>query len=594
LGGRITKDFVDRVRDAADIARVVSDYVALKPAGHRLKGLCPFHQEKTPSFSVDPEAKLFYCFGCQTGGDLFKFVQLYENVSFPEAVELLASRCGVPLPEDRPKTPEERARERALEIQTVADEFFRRMLREEAGAECRAYLARRGIAPETVERLGLGCAPDGWDRLTTHAAARRIRPDELAAAGLAVPRKDGSGYYDRFRNRLIFPIRDAHGRTVAFGGRALGPQDEPKYLNSPESPAYVKGEHLYGLDLAREAIRREGYAIVVEGYMDVAALAQAGFEQAVASLGTAFTPAQAKLVARATQRVVVSYDGDAAGTAAAAKSLGVLLEHGLDFRVVDLPAGLDPDDTIRERGADAYAKLVRTAPGYLDWVLDREVRARDVERPEEKVAVINAVLPHLSRLNSPIERVAWAGKVADAVRLEDRWVKEELGRTLREAGSAIRERRGGPGAKLTQAEAHLILLLLGSETDRDAILERLGPEDLEPGSPIDAIVRTVRRLNEEEVPVDYAAVFQALNDDAHRTLLTQVAFRDESMDERVAVEGCLEVLTKRRLERERRDVLDALRRERDPAAVEDLLARKQELGRQIAFLSGGALENGAR
>jgi DNA primase len=584
---------VDRVRDAADIVRVVSEYVALKPAGHRFKGLCPFHQEKTPSFSVDPEAKLYYCFGCQAGGDLFKFVQQYDNVSFPEAVETLAERCGVALPQDRPKTPEERARERALEIHAVADAYYRTMLVEPVGRRCREYLERRGLSSETLERLGVGYAPAGWEHLSEYVRRKNIRPQELIESGLAVARKSGSGQYDRFRDRLIFPIRDIHGKTVAFGGRALGPDEEPKYLNSPESPAYVKGEHLYGLDQARESIRREGYAIVVEGYMDLAALVQAGFHQTVASLGTALTAAQAKLLSRTTQRVIVSYDGDAAGTAAAAKSLGLLLEHGLDVRVVDLPAGLDPDDTIRERGADAYAKLLRTAPGYLEWVLRREVRSRDVERPEDKVAVINAVLPHLSRLTNPIERVAWATRVAEAVALEDRLVLDELKKTLRTAGTSIRTRHE-PGPRIAQSEALLVLLLLGTDEERQAVLDQLDPEDLEPGSPVEEIVRVVRTLQEEGDPVEYATVFQALEDDAHRGLLASLAFRDESMDAGLAVDGCLATFRRRRLEREQRSVVDALKRERDPAMIDDLLARKMNLRRRIASLTDGVQEDGAR
>lgn len=573
---------------------MVSEYVALKPAGHRFKGLCPFHQEKTPSFSVDPEAKLFYCFGCQAGGDLFKFVQQYENVSFPEAVELLAERCGIALPRDHPKTPEERARERALEVHALADAYYTKMLAEPAGKRCREYLERRGLTAATVEHLGLGYAPGGWEYLADHLRGKKIRSEELVSSGLAIARKSGSGLYDRFRDRLIFPIRDLHGKTVAFGGRALADEDEPKYLNSPESPAYVKGEHLYGLDQARDSIRREGYAIVVEGYMDLAALVQAGFHQTVASLGTAFTPAQAKLLARTTQRVVVSYDGDAAGTAAVAKSLGLLLEHGLEVRVVDLPAGLDPDDTIRERGSDAYAKLLRTAPGYLEWVLRREVRAHDVERPEGKVAVINAVLPHLSRLTNPIERVAWAARVAEAVRLDDRLVLDELKKTLRTAGTSIRTRRRDPGPRIAQSEAHLVLLLLGTDEERTAVLERLEPDDLEPESAVREIVRVIRTLQEEGHPVEYATVFQALEDDAHRGLLASLAFRDESMNARLAVDGCLATFRRRRLEREQRTVVDALKRERDPAAIDDLLARTSDLRRQIASLNDGVQENGAR
>jgi DNA primase len=417
LGGPFSQHFIDAVRDAADIVQVISDYVPLKRAGARLKGLCPFHQEKTPSFSVDPNAQLFYCFGCQTGGDAFKFIQLYEKAEFGEAVKILAQRFGVPIPAERERRrgPEERL----LRMMKEADEFFRSRLRDEkAGRRCRKYLEKRGITQETIDKLGLGYAPDSWEALRGHLLSKQFRPEEMQKGGLVLLRKSGQGHYDRFRDRLIFPIRNLSGRTVAFGGRSLG-DAEPKYINSPETPVYVKGNLLYGLDLSRKAIRREERAIVVEGYLDLAAVQQAGFENVVASLGTAFTQAQTRLLARYAGGVVVSYDGDSAGAAATVRSLDLLLEKGLDVRVVELPAGNDPDDFIKEHGAEAYGELLKDAPEYLRFLVRRELRTRNVDRIDEKIAAANAILPHVAKLGNAIERASWAGRLADALHIED-------------------------------------------------------------------------------------------------------------------------------------------------------------------------------
>ncbi len=585
LGGRISKDFVERIRDAGDIVRIVSEYVPLKPAGTRFKGLCPFHQEKTPSFSVDPDRKLFYCFGCQTGGDLFKFVSLYENVSFPEAVESLARRLGVPLPEDPVHERKVEPRDRVLAIHGAAEAFFRERLRDEGGAPCRAYLERRGLGAETVDRLGLGYAPDAWEALRTHLLAKRFRPEELVTGGVALERKSGSGQYDRFRNRLIFPIRDVNGATVAFGGRALD-ETEPKYLNSPETPAYVKGNHLYGLDRARDAIRREGFAIVVEGYLDLAAVVQAGFGNVVASLGTAFTPAQARLLSRFTRRVVVSYDGDAAGSAATLRSLDLLLEHGFEVRVAELPQGLDPDDVIRRDGAEAYVRSVRQAPGYLDYVVRREAASRDLTRPDGKAAAVAAALPHLVRLPNAIERAEWAGRLADAFRIDDELVLQELRRALRRASDGmprVLEARPAPGAD-RPVEHLLVRLLLQYPECRDVVRAELDARDLETAAVRD-VVHTILRRSEDDSPVDYLAILDDLPRDEDRDLLTRIAFREEPLPPAEAAADCLRTLRRERLERERREVQRQMTKAVDPTTVDTLSVRALDLARQINALS---------
>ncbi len=573
----LTKDFVAAVRNAGDIVRLVSDYVPLKPAGSRLKGLCPFHHEKTPSFSVDPQMQLFYCFGCQAGGDAFKFVMLYEKVDFPESVEFLARRWGVPLPRAVAR-PEDDARARLLLINDSASAFFRKLWSDPSrGKLARDYAAKRSVSNELVERFGIGYAPDSWDSLLGVLTARGFKPQEVQTAGLAVPRKDGTGHYDRFRNRLIFPIRSATGQVVAFGGRALD-DSEPKYLNSPETPAYVKGEHLYGLDVARDAIRREGFAILVEGYLDLIALHQAGFENAVASLGTALTPAQVKLLSRYAEHVVVSYDGDAAGVNAAAKSLDLLLERGLDVRVAEVPNGRDPDDFVKQDGAAAYEAIVRQAPGYLDFLVRRELSARDLDRPGEKVAAINAILPKLARLESAVERAAWAGRLADALRIDDDLVMQELRNALRSARPGIRH-RAGPSEPTKDVEARLVWLLMASETARRRARDVLEAAELAE-SPVAAIVRAILDLDAQGLPVDGPLIVNVLEDESDRQLLTRIAFRDEAPGGAEELDGCLETLRNTRLKKDHRSEsrdLDA----RSRTDQDEGLVKIMQLGRQM-------------
>jgi len=548
----------------------------LKRAGSRLKGLCPFHEEKTPSFSVDPDRQLFYCFGCQSGGDIFKFVMLYERLKFGEAVEFLAKRFGVPLPVAERQSDD--PRERLLEMNRVASKYFRDTLAAQAGAGCREYLDKRSLDDATLEKLGLGFAPPGWDGLRKHLNTQRFSEKEMLEGGLVVLRKSGDGSYDRFRERLIFPIRDVGGRPVAFGGRALG-DAQPKYINSPETPAYTKGNHLYGLDLARDAIRREGLAIVVEGYMDLAALVQAGFENVVASLGTAFTSAQARLLARYTERVAFSYDGDAAGAKATERSFDLLLEKGFDVRVVELPGGKDPDDYIREEGSEAYGALLRQAPDYIQYLIDTEAGTRDLNRVEEKVTAVNALLPHIAKLTSAIVRGSWATRLADALQIEEGLVLQELRAALKTARPSIRQ-RPEDAARIVECEARMVTQLLRSEEERQRWCGELDPDDLA-GSQVLEIVQTILRIEQEGGRVDYPHVLEELPAERERELLTRIAFREEP-DDGPNVEDCIWALKRKRLAREGRAMVRQLGKSQQHTA--DSPPDAEEVDRKLAQL----------
>jgi len=579
--GGFSPDFVEAVRASGDIVHVISDYVPLKQAGRRLKGLCPFHQEKTPSFSVDPEAQLFYCFGCQTGGDIFKFVQLYDKLNFGEAIETLARRFGVPLPATQRQGGDDR--DRVLAINQDALEFYRSVLVQEAGKTCRDYLAARGLDEKTIERLGLGYAPDDWEATRGRLLAKRHSAADLLKAGLTLTRKSGNGEYDRFRDRLIFPIRDIQGRIVAFGGRALAADSQPKYINSPETPAYIKGNHLYGLDQARESIRTEGFAIVVEGYMDLAALAQAGFDNVVASLGTSFTPAQARLLARYTNRVRVSYDGDAAGAAATARSLDMLLEQGFEVHVVELPGGCDPDDHIREHGAAEYGRLVREAPAYLEFLVHRGIAEHGMKDTRGKVAVVNAVLPHVSKLTNAIERTSWATRLADALQIDDDLVLQELRAALKTANHEVRQRPRSSNDRLRDAEVRMVHLLMRSEDERRTAEGLIDETDLE-ATTIAPIVTSILELTRQGIKVEASVVCARLSEEDGQRL-TRILFRDEP-EEGATLEDCLHSFQRDRITREERQVTRALAQESkgeassDPEELDRRLMQLQQLARQ--------------
>ncbi|TDI45435.1 MAG: DNA primase [Acidobacteria bacterium] len=573
MGGPFTPDFIEAVRASSDIVQVVSDYVPLKRAGRRLKGLCPFHQEKTPSFSVDPENQLFYCFGCQTGGDIFKFVQIYDKLDFGETVEVLASRFGVPLPAVQRRGGDDR--ERVLAINAAALAFFKNLLRQDAGRNCREYLAKRGLDEQTIERLGLGYAADDWEVLRSHLVAKHNSVADLHKAGLVLPRKSGSGEYDRFRDRLIFPIRDIQGRVVAFGGRALAADAQPKYINSPETPAYIKGNHLYGLDQARDAIRREGFAIVVEGYMDLAALVQNGFDNVVASLGTAFTPAQARLLSRYTHRVRVSYDGDAAGAQATARSLDMLLAQGFEIHVVELPGGADPDDTLRAHGAAEYGRLVHDAPEYLEFLVHRKIAEHGIADTRAKVAVVNAVLPHLAKLTNAIERTSWAARLADTLQIEDDLVLQELRTALKTARTEVRQRPKTFGEKLRDAEVRLVHLLMRSKDERRRQESLIDETDLE-ATMIAPIVASILDLTRQEKRVDASTVSERLSDEDSQ-LLTRILFQDEPQGG-ATIEECLNTFQRERITREERRAVRELGRE---SKNEDVSSDSEELDRQL-------------
>lgn len=408
----IPEAFLQELKDRCDIESVVSRYVNLRKSGKSMVGLCPFHSEKTPSFHVYPDDQHFYCFGCETGGDVITFVRKIENLEYREAVEFLAAQAGMTVPDDEPGAQAaSRIRERILEMNRAAARFFHSCLISPQGKEGLAYFERRGLSMHTIRSFGLGYAPDGWENLLCHLQQQGFRPEELAAGALALRGRNG-GFYDAFRHRVMFPIIDLRGNVVAFGGRVLD-DSKPKYLNSNDTPAFHKSRCLFALNFAKNSGGQS--LLLCEGYMDAIALHQAGFGNAVATLGTALTPEQARLMARYAREVVISYDADKAGQNASQRAIGLLTQAGLAVRVLRIEGGKDPDEFIRTHGADRFRMLLEHSGNHIEYRLASALQKYNVDITEQKAAYLKEAVEILATVESMVERDVYAGKLAEAL-----------------------------------------------------------------------------------------------------------------------------------------------------------------------------------
>jgi len=419
---------IDEVRERVDIVDLVGRYLSLKPSGRNHFGLCPFHGEKTPSFSVNRDRQIWHCFGCQEGGNAFTFLMRHDNLTFPEAVRQLAREVGVEIPESGGAPRQET--ESLVLANEAAQEAYRAALAAPEAATARAYLERRGLAGAEAERFGIGLAPDAWDHVLGTLRRRGLGAEVGERAGLLARRQSGTGHYDRLRGRITFPIQDVRGRVVGFGGRALAPDQEPKYLNTPETPLFRKREAFFGFPMALEPMRRTGRAVVVEGYFDLIALHRAGVEETVATCGTALTEAHARNLRRRAREVVLLFDADAAGERAMARALEILLPEGLRVRAALLPAGDDPDSFLVREGAEALRRVVDSAEPALEHVI-RSATARGCGTAWEKADAIGAVAPLLVRVTDPVERGELSRRLALSTQTELRHVELALRQAAR-------------------------------------------------------------------------------------------------------------------------------------------------------------------
>lgn len=452
-----TRSDLDEIRNRANIVEVVSEYVTLRKAGRNFVGLCPFHREKTPSFSVNPDKQIFYCFGCGEGGDVFSFLMKINNTGFPEALKLLAGKLGIALEQyKRPADAESSPKSRIFRINAIASEYFSRCLSAKMSTGARDYLNKRGIGEQIIKEFRLGFAPDGWRNLRGELEKNRVPLKLAEQAGLLVAKEGKADYYDRFRARLIFPVEDLNGQVIAFGGRILG-KGEPKYLNSPESPVYIKGRNLYGLSRSREEIRKQGYAIVVEGYFDALSVWAAGIKNIVATLGTALTKDHLDLLRRYTDELVIIFDPDEAGRHAVERSLKLFLAEKISARVVILPDNLDPDEYVRKYGREAMLGQIAESQSLIDFFIDRNVAPG--QAPEKKIASLRESLAFLTQIDDVLQRNIFLKRMSERLGIDQKLLKAELNK----AGAAERTRETARPVKKKEfdpVELGLIHMLL--------------------------------------------------------------------------------------------------------------------------------------
>jgi DNA primase len=534
--------FADRVKQQADIVRVVGEYVRLKKSGQNFTGLCPFHAEKSPSFAVHPTKQIYHCFGCGVGGDVFKFVMEMEKCSFPESIRVVAEKCGIAVPQARERSPEERKenqqRAALVEMHRVAQTFFTKHLESTAeGKVARAYLEDRGLDKAAIDQFGIGYAPSGGDVLLR--ALKQKYPEKLLVESGLVSRDQSSRMFDRFRRRITFPIANESGKIIAFGCRALG-DDMPKYLNSPETPIYSKGNVLYHLDRAKEGLRRSDFAVLVEGYMDAIAVARAGISNVVASCGTSLAEPQIKLLARFTRRVIVNYDPDTAGQTATERSISLLLEQDFEVRVLALPGKADPDKFIRERGADAYIKVLKEAPPYVDYLIAR-ARRMDLATGEGKLRAVNFLLPYVQKIPNRILRSEWATRIAQQLRLEEPVLRAALSKAAAERRSEVKTRPELIGKPAKTPERRLIRMLAESVEFRRELAGQLESEHLYQGLETEKIFAALIIAARSDGPVETTEVAQLL-EERERRIFFEILFEPEQKFKWREAESCLQKL----------------------------------------------------
>ena len=583
--------FIDDLRLQANIVQVVQEYVPLKRAGNTFKGLCPFHSEKTPSFHVNPEKGFFHCFGCGVGGDVFKFLELHEKLAFPDAVRLLAQKFGVALPEMSESDGEDSRRDTALreallKVHELASAYFREQLGGPAGTRARKQLADRDVAPATIDALGLGFAPPTRDALMKRLLQQGFSESLLLQSGLIV-RRDTGEVVDRFRNRLMVPICRDTGSIIAFGGRAMDPDQLPKYLNSPETPIYSKGRTLYGLHLSKGNIRSSGFAVLVEGYFDFAQVYQSQAAPPVATCGTALTAQQAQLLRRFTTKTVLSFDPDAAGQGAATRSCELLVAEGFDVNVVALDKGEDPDAFIRRHGPDGYRERLRASRPYLEYLLDQAAAGLDLGQADNRRLFLSRMLGVAARIPDAAGRDQFGDRIAHKARIAEDVVRDEIRKAAVARRTTISAADLPSLGTLKEAEKALIWWLINRPDEAMEALEEIDEADLEDLAARE-VFQVARTLHDQPPELLPSTLIQRLST-MNAQLVTRIA--TGTAPPATIVSNCVRAFKALRFDRERAAIqreIDRLQQLGAPQhgdEIESLWQRKKDLLHRIEELT---------
>ena len=532
-------EFVEQLKSSVDIVAVVGEYVRLQKRGPRYIGLCPFHTEKTPSFNVHAAHQFYKCFGCGVGGDVINFVMEIEGLTFYEALKHLAERHGIAMPKRaRYSDSESKLRSGLYEIHELAASLFRAALESPGGAGAREYLRKRGMSQATAEEFGIGYAEPSGQALVRRLESQGVAREQMDACGLVMKRADGSGYFDRFRGRLMFPIQNESGKIIAFAGRVLAAGDDPKYMNSPETPIYRKSYVLYNMHRAKKEIRKTDRSILVEGYTDVIGLHAAGVREAVASCGTALTSQQVRMARRHSSNMVVNFDPDAAGANAAERSIQMLLEEGMHIRILELEEGLDPDEYVRRFGEKTYRSRLDKATGYFHWLADRARARYDMRTAEGRMAGLKFLLPAIQKIGDKLERAAVANDVAGYLGVDAGLVLEQFRRSATQRRASAAKPEVEP---LPALEQMLLNALLKNREARAQVLPKLKGMRAVEGFRTRRIFQTLVQLSEGEDDWGYPAL-EARLENPDKTLLASIVFADQMEEQDVSLKQALACL----------------------------------------------------
>jgi DNA primase len=577
----IPDHIIDEIRDRTDIVKVISDHIVLKKAGKNFKGLCPFHSEKTPSFSVSPDKRIYHCFGCGVGGNVFKFLMEIQRISFPEVLKILAERAGIPMPRnssDHSLDPGHKERESLRKLNEAATRYFQSLLKNpEGGLSARNYLTSRHFEAKTLERYRVGWAAPAWKGLLTHVQQKSsVTQEQLLKSGLIIKKEDSSTVYDRFRGRVIFPIKDLHSNIIGFGGRSINDEDQPKYLNSPETLLYQKSETLFGMDQAKQAIRKENQVILVEGYFDQMRAVQHGVEYVVATCGTALTTKQASMLRNHAETAILIFDSDSAGRSAAEKGFNILVDHGMNVKIVVLPNGQDPDSFIQDQGTESFLEKIRNAKPYMESYIDALVQQSPGQTPADKVKMANQILPLLTKIKNTVERSAWLEKFTSKTNIDDQTFLKELSKALTHNQPRIAEIKSDL-APLLNLEKHLVQLILSDKETAQTVLLEVDPEDF--SDPVlKKIAQTCKQKidNDEDLKIDQ--LLGQTQDPETRTVLSRLGLESvEFQSPERTIKDCIGKFKNIHLKLKIKD----LKLQRLDAAKAGQVKRSQELQAQL-------------